>query len=373
MKLPSLKIFKDSEPDYIPKPRYRKVEKRWRYDRKQFQRWNTTATTNNDAPPPPILVVGLPKAGTSSLFEFFSCHGLYSQHWYCCGPQKGANLPGSGGPRFGPSYMSNCLLENLQEQTRQQKQADLEAFDSKWNHSILDGCGDYDVYTELNGPYIPPSNEEEAGDEIDPFRSAKGIFLPQHYHLEELHAAAPTATWILNVRDVEDWVRSVWNVPARTLVERLQYEVLARHAEENKLDGKYQKYDLLKDELMKSKTKTAARGKLGWSRLRGDKKKLKNKRSIPIWKQEEAFLKDFWYDHIQRIQDFIKDHEHPLIVVNISDANAGLQLGMDLGWFGEASKTINITRVVKPKRASPPRAEACWRHYNAGDYQHDRN
>ena len=29
----------------------------------------------------PIMVVGLPKAGTSTLFAYFDCLGFYSQHW----------------------------------------------------------------------------------------------------------------------------------------------------------------------------------------------------------------------------------------------------------------------------------------------------
>ena len=34
--------------------------------------------------PKPIIVMGFPKAGTSSLFTFFQKQGLISQHWYCC-------------------------------------------------------------------------------------------------------------------------------------------------------------------------------------------------------------------------------------------------------------------------------------------------
>jgi len=34
--------------------------------------------------PTPIIVMGFPKAGTSSIFSFFQRQGLVSQHWYCC-------------------------------------------------------------------------------------------------------------------------------------------------------------------------------------------------------------------------------------------------------------------------------------------------
>jgi len=394
MKLPSLHLQEDAELVDLPN-HYHKVEKMWRYDRQQFHKWNTATIDDESSssdPPPPIIVVGLPKAGTSSIFEFFSCHGVYAQHWYCCGPQRSAELPGlNAGPRFGPSYMSHCLLENLQEQARQNKNNNPQ-FDSKWNHSILDGCGDYDVYTEMNGPYLPPTlppdiKQEQQQD--DPFHSSKGIFLPQHYHLEELHAAVPTATWILNVRSVDDWIRSVANVPARSLVERLQYEVLVRHANENEATGKYQQYNNLiipmNVDSNKAKRKSSS---FGFGSLRGEKNKKKsnNASSIPRWQQEEGFLRDFWYDHIQRVQTFSQTHGHRLIIVNISDANAGVQLGMDLEWFvdggvGASSDhhhqqrkmNNNNTRVVKPRRVSLSKAKACWKRYNAAEYHHGYN
>ena len=34
--------------------------------------------------PKPVIVMGFPKAGTSSIFSFFQRQGLNSQHWYCC-------------------------------------------------------------------------------------------------------------------------------------------------------------------------------------------------------------------------------------------------------------------------------------------------
>ncbi|CAJ1932645.1 unnamed protein product [Cylindrotheca closterium] len=402
----------------------KKVEKMWRYDRQQFHKWQNitiattdttdTGETDNNEPPPPILLVGLPKAGTSSIFEFFSCHGIYAQHWYCCGPQRSADLPGSGGPRFGPSYMSHCLLENLQEQARQQQQQQEEEmnrntkqnseleFDSKWNHSILDGCGDYDVFTEMNGPYLSPTKaqEQDNTNHDDPFHSSKGIFLPQHYHLEELHAAVPTAIWILNTRSVDDWIRSVQNVPARSLVERLQYEVLVKHARENEATGKYQSYNNLLTTMMnndndndnKQKRKSS---RLGFGSLRGEKKKFNaiSSSNIPRWQQEEAFLRDFWDEHIQRVRAFARSHGHPLIIVNISNVNAGVNLGADLEWYAPSNSSGTALspededhhqqqeqqmkdiaqRVVKPKRATPSKAKACWKRYNAGEYHHDYN
>jgi hypothetical protein len=36
-----------------------------------------------------------------------------------------------------------------------------------------------------------------------------GMFLPQRFQMEELHASAPTATLVLNLRPARDWVKSV--------------------------------------------------------------------------------------------------------------------------------------------------------------------
>ena len=37
----------------------------------------------------------------------------------------------------------------------------------------------------------------------------QGMFLPQRFHLDRLHAFSPTATFILNLRPDKDWVHSV--------------------------------------------------------------------------------------------------------------------------------------------------------------------
>ena len=111
--------------------------------------------------PPKIIVVGFPKAGTSSIFDFFHCnsnkklnhkyddkddnyHKYYkyyykSQHWYCCEPQT---INASYTPHF--MLMSQCILRNLATNYNRKN------YQSR--HHILEDCGEYDVYTEINGP-----------------------------------------------------------------------------------------------------------------------------------------------------------------------------------------------------------------------------
>ena len=83
--------------------------------------------------------------------------------------------------------MVDCMLYNLQHHL-----------------PIFDGCGDYDVYTEINGP------RRKAG-KIPWSHPRARIFLPQHYHLQEIHEQYPQATLILNTRPTHEWILSVCN------------------------------------------------------------------------------------------------------------------------------------------------------------------
>lgn len=217
----------------------------------------------------PIMVLGLPKAGTSSIFAYFHCMGFYSQHWYCCGPQHHAQQDDM------PAYISDCMVSNLQDRL-----------------PILDGCGEYDVYTELNGPRrkTPADQAFRAADGTIGYRPR--LFLPQHFHLEELHAYAPNATWILNVRPINDWVHSVRQVPANMLAKQLLFE-----AQEQNPDR--------------------------WLHP--------NFWNSQAYRPNQDFLVEFWKEHIGRITSFVAQHPtHPLIWVNITNLDAGRKLAYDL-------------------------------------------
>lgn len=100
----------------------------------------------------------MPKCGTTSLAAYFECGGLRVSHNFC------------GGSRF----CGICVLEN-----------------AKHNRPLLHGCGNFDVYTQLDHP-------------------GPGVcFFPQVELLRELSAEYPHATLLLNVRPVEHWIRSV--------------------------------------------------------------------------------------------------------------------------------------------------------------------
>lgn len=109
--------------------------------------------------PNPIIVVGLPKTGTTSITRYFQCGGIERvSHWRCkdmeyCGPMIQDNVRAGRAPLY--------------------------------------GTGKFDVYGQL---------DIEVHDRC---------YFPQIEALEEIHKAHPNTTFIHNSRNVTDWVKSV--------------------------------------------------------------------------------------------------------------------------------------------------------------------
>eukprot|EP00934_Nitzschia_sp_Nitz4_P005424 Nitzschia sp. Nitz4//scaffold45_size130396//75938//76747//NITZ4_003457-RA/size130396-processed-gene-0.104-mRNA-1//-1//CDS//3329552422//5414//frame0 len=110
--------------------------------------------------PLPILVVGLPKAGTSSIGTFFQRAGFNSSHYKCV----------------------NNLLCGLCINTA-----------VKAKKPPLLTCGGYDVWAQMD--------VENLGQ----------CHFPQIEDLDALHEEVPEATLILNTRNLTRWVKSVKN------------------------------------------------------------------------------------------------------------------------------------------------------------------
>lgn len=120
---------------------------------------------------PYAIVVGMPKSGTTSVYQFFSCSGYRTSHYCCCG-SNATEYPCTGGKLF-----SQQLRENLQA-----------------GRSLWEGTGDMFVHAQLDGE-----------------SKTETYFLPQHYNLKELHESAPNAVWILPLRPAAKWKKSVQN------------------------------------------------------------------------------------------------------------------------------------------------------------------
>lgn len=111
---------------------------------------------------PKVFVVGMPKSGTSSIYEFFRCGGYARVTHQMCGNRTCAR----------------CIWEN-----------------TRLRRPLLHGCDDYSVYTQLDE---------------DGLASDRFCFFPQR-NLSLLHAAYPSSTFILNTRNPIHWVNSVTN------------------------------------------------------------------------------------------------------------------------------------------------------------------
>lgn len=114
---------------------------------------------------PKVVVLGLAKSGTSSLYEFFKCGGeMTISHGTC-----------RGGGFCGPLF-------------RRASESGLPLFQTSGGH--------YSVFTQLD--YTPLSKQ-----------SPWYCYWPQVELLPQMAREAPSATFVLNFRSAHSWVKSI--------------------------------------------------------------------------------------------------------------------------------------------------------------------
>lgn len=116
--------------------------------------------------PNPALVMGLPKAGTKSIADYFKC-GCYNVSHYTCNAERKRGVK--------DSLCGQIIESNI-----------VSGVDPLLN------TGDMDVYAQLD-----VTNERYT------------CYYPQMDALEELHKHHPNSTFILNTRNVNNWLDSV--------------------------------------------------------------------------------------------------------------------------------------------------------------------
>lgn len=122
--------------------------------------------------PTPILLMGMPKTGTSTVHAFFERSGYRSSHYRC----------------IDRLYCGLCIRAALQK-----------------GQPALKSCGDYEVWAQMD--------VENLGQ----------CHFPQIVNLEELHNEAPNATFVLTHRNMTRWAKSVknWVGATRSMAARL--------------------------------------------------------------------------------------------------------------------------------------------------------
>ena len=134
---------------------------------------------------PPYINLGMPKAGSSTLYQFFRCNNVRANHWKLYNKES--------------DYVGGCIHKAVQAGLPPLKTCD------------------------------PTVQAWMQLDVIRPSDNAKNhmCFFPQQQYLEELHAEAPNATFLLMFRPLKHWVKSINNwrseriENARSMGERL--------------------------------------------------------------------------------------------------------------------------------------------------------
>mmetsp|Transcript_16919 Transcript_16919/g.33768 ORF Transcript_16919/g.33768 Transcript_16919/m.33768 type:complete len:453 (-) Transcript_16919:1975-3333(-) len=291
------------------------------HDVSKLRRRTTTSTAKIRRPvtnlklPTPVLVMGMPKVGTTSITAYFRCGKIKASHFSCevnddddlTRPWRNCLLPkGAGGAGSDSSKAPLCGVCIERNVLR--------------GRPPLEGCGDYELWGELDSAEHPlplirhdgtgttatKDTKKANQDDVQPLCS-----FPQITHLDELHAAYPNATLILNTRPAENWIRSIsqWNpTPDRVADKGYLRRVLAQ-------------CDLP-----------------GFSSGVGET-------------DEELAL--FYNSHSERIRSFVQQHpSHALVEINIEDDNSGRVLESNFGISHQCWGKQNAATVAQnPNRS----------------------
>jgi hypothetical protein len=154
----------------------------------------------------PVLVVGLPKTGTTSLANFFHCGGLTTSHYKCVNID-GENVSFTSDGSTMDQTCGRCIRDALAT-----------------NQPPLKSCGNFEAWAQMDVAGKPDSgcaglngvaNCSTTGGSLRSDESSDDTcFFPQVDALDALDAEFPEATLVLNTRaSPESWISSVddWN------------------------------------------------------------------------------------------------------------------------------------------------------------------
>jgi hypothetical protein len=142
--------------------------------------------------PTPVLLASLPKSGTTSVWRYFLCGGQTASHHFAKVNETWSNktLLGTGDRINGAGMVSGQCMK----------------WNAKAGRPFLDGCGDYNVWTDTGFISIP--------------KPRPVCYYPAIEGLEEWIKSYPNSTIILITRNIDSWVRSISRWSGGSLVKR---------------------------------------------------------------------------------------------------------------------------------------------------------
>jgi len=146
--------------------------------------------------PRPVILLGMMKSGTTSVYDFFKCADVPSTH-YCCSPGATDHPPchpaGTPANETNDHLCGYCIKNNISR-----------------GRPPLEGCGDdaTEVYAQMDCEMGGWRRDARTNETV---HTPMYLYMPQITALDALHAHYPDATFILNLRDPVRWESSVRN------------------------------------------------------------------------------------------------------------------------------------------------------------------
>ena len=132
------------------------------------QALNASLSPSPYLPRPLVIVIGMPKSGTGTIADFFTCNRWKTSHWRC----------GRSG-----EFCGDCMtrwVTDVSGQPAGDKSAELRS-----------ACGDYDVFAQVD------------------YNPGYTCLFPQVFFLQTLLRYLPGACFVLNTRPTDHWLSSV--------------------------------------------------------------------------------------------------------------------------------------------------------------------
>jgi hypothetical protein len=223
---------------------------------------------------------------------------------------------------------------------------------------IFEGCGDYDFYSEINGPrmfkdlHFQTINDDGQLSTLHQSRRKPRMILPQHHYLDWIHQQYPNATFILNVRPAQEWVDSVirWGSGLKEeLVNEFWYQAIFRNF-----------------------TTFVGTNLTRYSPTRKRPKSSSAKAASPSTDAYyNATLLHIMDYHSKYIRDFVQNHpSHALIEVDITNNDTGRVLanafGLNETCWGHRNENNKAKRKPKRKALGHSKGDYRRRHKRTG-------